>query len=303
MAQRSHRSRTVTEPGSKEQEQQVLLLHQLARMQQDETSVAMPRASQGSPLPLITRLALAVLLIAAIVGGLLLGGMAPNLAPSESGNLAPILEMVNHEPGHPALIVFDYTPALSGVFNPMAQQLFVELDNRDINTLFTSQSPSGLAMANRAAMDGGATDAIDLGFIPGDAAGLRRFGRCIQSSEPCGSLFGQRLDDVSVSQLREVRSIILITGERDSLLSWIEQLNVADTVSVGAIVTPALYPVALPYAASGQLVDVAIATGDMGADGAANTVALSLAQWLAGSAILVGAAYYLIIGIIRKRRA
>ncbi len=305
VAQASYGERSVA--GAASQEQQVLLMRQLARMHQDDIRVAPPAVSGSSPLPFGARLLLALLLLAAIVAGLFIGADWGATAPASESSVAPLIEAI--APGdqtRPVLVVFDYPPATAGALDPMAQALLRALKANDVPLLLTSQSAQGLALANRSAARAELTDFADLGFIPGDAAGVRRFARCLQIASSCDSLFGQTIDGATAAQLNSTRSVVVITSERDKLLNWIEQLQRSSAISLVAVVTPDLQPVTLPYAASGQLAEVATVgsgTYDVGPGlGPASFLALNLAQWFIAAAMVVGSAYYSIIGMIRRRR-
>jgi hypothetical protein len=169
----------------------------------------------------------------------------------------------------------------------------------------TSQSAAGLALAQGVFDDASAT-VDDLGFIPGGSLGVRRLGRCLDAGTTCPELFGQSLAPEVTGRLTDVALIIVITGERDSLITWVEQLNDISAVSVGAIVTPALQPVAAPYLASGQLSALGIALGTTADNGSLWTSvtgpALLYAHWLVLLAIIAGAVYYLVAGALRSRR-
>ena len=306
VAQSARRERPLADAISKEQEQQILLLRQLARTETDERSVALSTSAVTSHLPALTRVLLALLLLVTVVLGLVASTFWPDLVlPAANSGPQPLMQTVLDEvAGQPVLLVFDYTPAMAGALDPLAENVLTRLQAQGSQTLVTSQSASGLALASRAVSRSGITGAADLGFIPGGALGVRRLGNCIEAGDSCQSLFGQAIDDEAARQLAAATAVVVITADRDSLLAWIEQLDTINSISLGAIITPGLQPVAGPYLATGQLAQIAVADGLATTGQASSAVtALGLSQLFIVAAMIAGAAFYLLEGLVRRRRA
>jgi hypothetical protein len=105
--------------------------------------------------------------------------------------------------------------------------------------------------------------------------------------------------------------IIVLTGDRSSLINWIEQVGVISRVPLIAGVTQSLGPVAAPYVASGQLQGViegipAVAVYQQTFQaGVTQSVrqqlnAQGMAQLLAAALLLIGGLAYGIAGAINK---
>jgi hypothetical protein len=103
-----------------------------------------------------------------------------------------------------------------------------------------SQSAAGTAIAATY------TDDQTL-FIPGEAIGLRQLGFCLANE--CNALFGRSLEN----DLSQIGLIIVLTGERKSLVNWIEQVGPQSNAPMLAATTESLEPVAMSYVSSGQL--------------------------------------------------
>ena len=128
---------------------------------------------------------------------------------------------------------------MAGALAPEANALLRELNERDSNVLFMSQSPAGVAMA-RQALDG--IDGLltrDLGYIPGGPIGLRRIAGCLQQENECQTVYGPELDSGTQAVLAETALIVVLAGDQDSLFSWIEQVGSRADVPIFAVVTPA----------------------------------------------------------------
>ncbi len=294
-------------PGaSKEQEHQITLLRQLARTQQTEAIAISPGRYSKQSRPALARLLLSALLVAAILFALLAPEVLQNIVPAGAAP-APLAEsLISEAAGQPVLVVFDYTPAMSGVLQPSAANLLQRLENQNSPAILTSLSAAGLALGKQAAAGSDLVVADDLGFIPGGTIGVRRLGRCLLDRSFCQMLFGRQIAPQTADRLENIALVILITADRDSFLAWIEQLDPQRPIALSALVTPALEPLAAPYLASGQLTNVSVGFGVASTDNSENasntTTALILSQWLVVAAFIAGAIFYLVTGTVRTRR-
>jgi len=141
-----------------------------------------------------------------------------------------------------------------------------------------------------------------LGYLPGDATGLRRLGSCLIDASSCETIPGLSIDGNSQDILQNVRAIIVLTAERDSLVNWIEQVGTQKPVPLISGITQALGPMASPYLASNQLagsiagMPAAAAVAQVTDEGtyslgkALNS--LTLAQWFSFIVLVIGALYF-----------
>lgn len=300
--------RQAEEADARQQEQQILLLRQMARGERVQTTEILPLATGMGALPKVARIVLSALLLAVALLGLFATDAVDGLVPQASGEpaMAPMEAVLSEAAGEPVLVVFDYTPAMAGALQPVAVEVLQALQERESYPLVTSQSAPGLALAAEAAGDAGLTEFGELGLVSGGALGVRQVGRCMRQGTQCQTLFGQPLAADAAGQLANVSTLVLVTGERDNMVAWIEQLEGNDSVALAAVVTPMLEPLAAPYRLSGQLAGVVIGNGGMTADSAAMnnnlSTALALSHWFAIVVIIAGALFYLVSDTVRSVR-
>lgn len=309
VTQAGRKRRPTQEATAGEQEQQVLLLRQLARGDRVQTTEILPLATGVGALPLPVRITLAALLLAVVVLGLFATDAVAGLVPQAADDpaLTAMEPLLDQATGEPVLVVFDYTPAMAGALQPAAIGMLQQLRERESYPLITSQSAAGLALASGATADADLTESGDLGLVSGGALGVRQVARCMRHVAQCETLFGQSVASDTGELLANTSTLVLITGERDNLVAWIEQMEGNDSVTLAAVVTPMLEPVAAPYRLSGQLASVVVANGAATADATANgnsaSTALALSHWFAIVVIAAGALFYLVSDMVRSVRS
>lgn len=235
---------------SKEQQQQVALLQQVIATE-TESQAAPGVQSMVSMTPAV-RAGLALLLLLAI----LLGLWGPALfaaTPAPAPAAAALHTAVDAAAGQPVLMVFDYTPALAAELDPQAEILLQQLAANGSPVVSLSQYTAGERLADLHTAVTHADNRTHIGYLPGQAIGVRQLGYCLAAAPTCDGLIGPSLTLADRQTLADVSLIIILTGERDSLVNWVEQLAVYDQLTLTAAVTQGLRPVAAPYAASGQL--------------------------------------------------
>jgi hypothetical protein len=248
---------------SKEQREQVNLLEQIVATVVATEAEAQRVVSVRQPpvMSRITQLGLAVLLLLALVLGL--WGPALFVAPT---NPAPALvdlhTAVNNVAGQPVLLVFDYTPALAGELEPQATMLLEQLARNGSPVVSLSQYTSGQRLAALQTAVSHPDNRYHLGYLPGEAIGIRQLGPCLAASANCEAIVGRSLSPEKIQVLADVSLVIVLTGERDNLVNWIEQLAVYDEITLVAGITQSLHPVAAPYVASGQLAGLSTGLND-----------------------------------------
>ncbi|MBN1314133.1 MAG: zinc ribbon domain-containing protein [Anaerolineales bacterium] len=139
-----------------------------------------------------------------------------------------------------ALVIaaFDFSPALYGELEPLASVLIEHLMEKNARIITISTEPTGPQIA-QSVMEKTATgldyvygqDYLNLGYIPGGAAGLQAFAASpwavfpgldytqqnIASKTPATAELGQALAAVDL--------VLVITADQDDLVEWIEQVG------------------------------------------------------------------------------
>lgn len=285
---------------TKAQQQQVTLLKQLTH--EDRKPAVVIAKAGATPMLAPIRLLLAILLIGAIVAGWFFVSLF-ELDPVPVRGITQTQETIAQLSGAPALVVFDYPPAMAGELNPVAELLLAELEAKGMPIVVASQSPAGLAIGQQLTED--YTNATHLGFIPGEANGLRQLSACLQIQ--CDTLFSRPLASEAGSALIAVDSVIVLTSEREDLVNWLEQVERTHDGKFVMGVTQALSPVAVTYLNSGQLEGLltglpAVAAYESAEPSDSTSEHLSASafgQWMTVALLILGNLYYL----IRARRS
>ena len=247
------RPRTSTSPiqtftVTPEQQRQVDLLEQLVASKRRQEEDGVEREQLKSRFAAWIQPVLALLLIGVVLFGLLDQGDAFQEA-ADSIILTTVLQSLDLAAGKPVLVAFDYTPALAGELASQADMVLQRVAENGSPILTASQFGAGTAVARLATQP---YSPIDLGYIPANAIGLRQLGDCMADAA-CITLNTRKLDPATAEQLNKVALIIILTGDRDSLVNWIEQVGSQQNVPLTAVTTRALAPVVAPYLGSGQL--------------------------------------------------
>ena len=244
------RSFTVTG----EQQAQTILLKQLALAEQ-----AMPtRVGAGDTAPSgWVRVLLAALLLATILLGLLQPDLLARVPMTAPGHVEMAYTAVQEAAGRPVLLAVEYTPALSGELDVQAKMLIDQLAANGSPVITVSQYAAGTAVARALA-----GDSPSLGLVPGESVGLRQLGDCLSGAAPCSTVTGRAVPAATQQTLADVGLIIVLTGERDSLVNWLEQVGRTSEAPLLAGITQSLGPVAAPYFASGQLQGMVVGMPD-----------------------------------------
>lgn len=282
---------------TKAQQRQVALLQQLTH--EDRKPAVVVAQSGTQPMLAPVRLLLAVLVIAAMVAGWFFVDLV-EVSPLPTRGVAEAQATMGQLGDAPVLFVVDYAPAVAGELNPQAVLLLSELEARGVAVVLASQSPAGLAIGEGLTAEHSAIN--QLGYIPGEASGLRQLSGCLQTV--CDTLFNRPLDEELGAMLSEVGAIIVLTSEREALVNWIEQVERVYEGPVVVGVPQALSPVAVTYLNSGQLQGLlagvsGVATYESAelADGWLS--ALAFGQWAVVLLFILGNVYY----FIRTRRS
>ncbi|MCB9007067.1 MAG: zinc ribbon domain-containing protein [Ardenticatenaceae bacterium] len=290
-----------------EQQQQVALLRQLTQeVPQTVTTIATKTAYSTA---VWLRLTLAILLIAALLVGL----RGPSLVSTSSAvpaNVQAVATAVSAAAGQPVLLAVEYTPAMAGELSPQAELLLNQLAANGSPVLMTSQYAAGTAVASSLTAD---TPAQMVGYLPGESIGLRQLGDCLAGRNTCEQLNGRMLDEQLKTNLSQTTLVIVLTGDRDNLVNWIEQVgSVATDVTLVAGTTQALAPLAKSYTSTNQLGGLLGGAPDSAAyqqlaglpEGTVQSQlnAQIYGQLLAGTLLFVGLLAYGLTGFMNNRR-
>jgi hypothetical protein len=299
---------------SKEQEQKVAILESIVHakpVKQKPKAVELPR---DSSLRMRVLLALALLLVILFVT------VVPSSAQwLQDSTLQPATEQTRQfydelmlAAGEPVLVAFEYTPAMAGELNPIANAVLGQLADNDSPVITVSQSAAGSEVAAIIAEEIEGLALQQLGYIPGEAVGLRSLAECISESDKCETLFGEEIPAELQESLSAVSLVVILSSDSDSLIDWIEQVGaqVKDSTLIAGL-AQLLGPVALPYSASGQLKGTISGYPDaiyfqqdlLGIENEVTERAsgLTIAIWLAAGFLIAGAVYYAITGLNRSR--
>ncbi|HJS29159.1 MAG TPA: hypothetical protein VJ768_06035 [Anaerolineales bacterium] len=208
----------------------------------------------------ILRWVIAVALIAFLLLPLLTGAVGssqPVFLPDET--LAANQAIAALQPGQKVLVSFDYQPGLSGEMDAVAEPILQDLLRRQVLLTLVSTSPTGPALAETSLSEAGLVENfslthgqnyLNLGYIPGGAAGLQFFALNPQAvltvpfnlsgftENPYGAWSSPPLQ--GVSSLSNYALALVITDDAGVARAWVEQ------------VSPSLGATPLIMAASGQ---------------------------------------------------
>lgn len=295
------------------QRQQASLLRQLA--QASAAPVTAADAGQPAVMPAWLRLLLALLLLAALLAAALLPNLVSDLVGAAEASLpagaAAAHQAIEAAAGQPVLVAFDYTPAMNGELGPAAQLLLGQLAANGSPVLTISQSAAGVALARQATSQTANLNGTSLGYLPGEAVGLRLLGECLPALNSCQTIAGAPLS--RNASAAPVGLVILLTADQENLINWVEQVGSASQTPLVAAVTQSFSPAAGPYFASRQLAGLieglpAAVAYERQVTGTAGPVAAlshtqGLAYWLVILLLLGGNLFYLAAGLVSRRRS
>ena len=166
--------------------------------------------------------------------------------------------------GAPALLIFDYEPALAGELEAAAAPLVDRLIGlRHPRLTILSTSPTGAALAERFMRTTQANanylpgqNYLNLGYLPGGTAGLLAFVDNPRSAMPLsadGNLAWESAAVQGVTRFSDYKIVILITDQAETARAWVEQTTAGKGGQPMLIVSSAqAAPMIVPYL-SGQI--------------------------------------------------
>ncbi len=269
-----------------------------------------------SSMPMSTRVILSGALVLVIIIAMLIPSSGEwiqgSTFHSASDSLIALHSQMDVTSGAPILVAFDYTPAMSGELNPIATTLLEQMAENQNIAITVSQSAAGSEVSSIVTQEVDGLETMPMGYLPGEAVGLRSLSECLDQSESCETLFGKELPADISQRLSEVAQILILTSESDSLIAWIEQVGSQhEGMVLLAGVTQTLGPLVNPYIASEQLAGVLVGLPDlvtyerdlMGveSDSLEGVGGFALTIWLVAGFLLAGTIYYALTGLKNSR--
>jgi hypothetical protein len=164
----------------------------------------------------------------------------------------------------PVLIAFDYDSSYVGELYPQAEVLLHHLVNLQARVLVVSLKPEGAGLAQQLLDDvlrakgyQSGQDYVNLGYLPGEAIGIRSLEFLPLQSQ--GETFdGKDLKDAPVFggdkefTLSETSLVVVLTGNANDLREWVEQTSALERemgrdLPLVAGVSAAIEPLVRPY--------------------------------------------------------
>lgn len=262
----------------------------------------------------LLRILIALLLALAALAPLFSPGLESPLPVAPAGVQAAHQIVSGLPNGSPVLVSIDYEPGWSSELDPAASSLIRDLLARGALLSLVSTAPTGplqaervMATVNAANLQTGqpAGEYLNLGFIPGGAAGLSSLAQLPQFAVS-GTLNGQ--DPWSQPQLQTVRSlsdfalVLVVTESPDDARAWIEQVQpvMADTPLV-MVVSAQAQPLVEPYFRATPNQVQGLVTGLLGSkqyEQLAGAPAAAQVSWTSYSLVLWTAVLLLFLGAL-----
>jgi hypothetical protein len=219
--------------------------------------------------PLRWMIALALLL--AVLVPAMLGLQFFPLPASSDAEITNFYNQVKQLPDAAAvLMVFDYQPGYAGEMEQVAGPVIDHLMTQNARLAFVSTSPMGVLMnerimaaqnERRTAADESTYDRgvqyVDLGYLPGDAAGIQVFAETphiLGTDYQNGDLWTSQTGFDQIHALSDFKAIIVLTDNPDTGRMWIEQTGQAlKGKPMLMAVSAQAAPMIRPYYKSGQV--------------------------------------------------
>ncbi len=216
------------------------------------------------------RLVVAVVLILALLGGMLMGGI--NLFPppvpgqSDAGLLALYNEIESVPPGARVLLAVDYEPALAGEMRMAASSVIEHLMVRGANITLISTVPAGPILGQNLVETVQlrkpdyqlAAHLVNLGYLPGGTTSLLEFSDRPFYAAPLDyqgyKVWGEHPALKDVKTIRDFALVLVLTDSAETGRAWVEQVSPRlGSVPLAMVASAQAGPLLLPYVNSGQV--------------------------------------------------
>jgi len=229
----------------------------------DERKVEPVPEESRLPTQRILRWLIAVVLILSIGASIVAGGgenaQPTGQNPRQDAGYAQLYEQVDTlEQGETALVAFDYQPALAGELEGAAAGVVNHILEQEAYLALVSTQPTGPSLgehflsttqADREVRHG--RHYINLGYIPGQAAGILGFSLSPQEIIPIAFNGGNAWDSPplrDIHNLDDFSLILILTDDPTSARIWIEQiLPYTSKEKIGMVVSAQAQPLVQPY--------------------------------------------------------
>jgi hypothetical protein len=249
------------------QQSQAALLERLIASEASSQPIATPK-----PVAIIRplRWIIAAVLLLAVFLPALLGSQVFPLPFVPASETAAFYQTVNELPeAAPVLVVFDYQPGYAGEMESAAAPVIDHLMSKNVRLAFVSSAPSGVLMGERmmAKMHtrhpnyGADAQYVDLGYLPGGAAGIQVFANNPQKTLGANVLRHDVLTNLWIlpplagaQVLSDFAAVIVLTDNPDTGRLWVEQAGPAlGNRPMLMVISAQAEPMIRPYYKSGQL--------------------------------------------------
>jgi hypothetical protein len=257
---------------------------------------AIPPAAVRALLGLLVLLALGVPLL---TGDWLGQGATPTLMAAGLDGLRAL------EPEARVVVAFDLAPSAMAELSPALMALLSELGERPHRLLAISTRPEGVDLARMALEQTPGQAHVLLGYLAGDAAGMRLAVNDLSRALAFRDGQRQPLADHPSLQgiigLGDVDAILIVSDDAGLVRRWLEQVQAYTAMPLYALVTARIEPQLVPYVQTGQL--AALAAGANSAlPGAEVTSPVSTRLYSADGYLVLWAAFVLALGLGFARR-
>jgi hypothetical protein len=219
---------------SEKQRLNVGLLKTIISNEGEPKPVSQPESGKENRLGRLAVILSILLVLLGLVGFMPIPSALPQLYPIE---VADLFNQVSALPENsPVLVAVDYDPALAGEMQLSSSSLLGHLMARSARLTFISTRPTGPILADslvRSVLPGqpqypSGDHLVNLGYLPGDAAGLRTFASQPRLSTPYTSDLKLAWDSPalqSINLLSDFSAVVVITDNAEVMRNWVEQVQ------------------------------------------------------------------------------
>lgn len=225
-----------------------------------------PAAPLAAPVPERPwRLALALLIILAALAPLITGRRLDGAHSPQPGVAAFAAALDALQPGNRVIVAYDYAPSAGAELAPAGQAAVADLAAGSVALVALSSRPEGVDVARQSLESlarGGVplrygTDYVLLGYLAGDATGLRLAATDLAAAFAQTDAAGTPLERLTIlnglNKTVDADAILVLTDDANVARRWIEQIGSRTDAPLLMLTTAAIEPLLIPYADSGQL--------------------------------------------------